>query len=201
MLRIIYIIVTILAFVALAIAVFLTSEFFANKWESERLLKVDLKDTSGNSWNLSRLKEKIDIIYFGYTYCPDVCPTALNNLSVALEEMGSDRHLYQPIFISVDPNRDSQQIIKEYVSHFDKYMLGLTGSSAQLKSFTFNMGATYSFQKNSPTDPNYVVNHTVGYFLVTSAGRKLPVPIRDTPDDLRKVIITFAKRIKNSAVE
>jgi len=199
--KIFYIIVTILIFSALAIGVFFTSEFFANKWESERLLKVNLKDTSGNSWNLSSLKERIGIIYFGYTYCPDVCPTALNDLSIALKMMGSDRHLYQPIFISVDPNRDSKQIIKEYISHFDKHFLGLTGSSAQLKSFTFNMGSTYSFQKKSSTDQNYVVNHTVGYFLVTSTGQKLPVPIRKTPEDLREVIIRIAKRLRNSSFD
>ena len=79
-----YIIISILGFIILTLAVFVTSEFYASKWESERLLKVSLKDTSGKTWRISDLKNKLGIIYFGYTYCPDICPTALEDLINAL---------------------------------------------------------------------------------------------------------------------
>ena len=190
-----YVIMSILGFVIMTAAVFFTSEFFASKWESERLLKAELKDSSGNPWDLSKLKDKFGIIYFGYTYCPDICPTALSDLSIALEGMGHDRHLYQPIFISIDPGRDTLQVIKEYIIHFDQNLLGLTGTSAQLKSFTFNFGATFALQKKGPSDQDYVVNHTIGYFMVTSTGQKLPVPIRNNPKELGKVIIKVKNKI------
>jgi protein SCO1/2 len=197
-----YIIISIIGFIALTVAVFFTSEFYASKWQSERLLKVELRDTAGRSWNLSKLKEKFGIIYFGYTYCPDICPTALNDLSIALKGMGSDQNLYQPIFISIDPERDTPQIIKEYILNFDQNLLGLTGTSAQLKSFTFNLGSTYTLQKKNVNDEDYTVDHTIGYFMVTSTGQKLSVPIRSNTKDLRNVITKVKNRIlANSASE
>ena len=197
-----YIIISIIGFIALTVAVFFTSEFYAGKWESERLLKEELRDTTGKSWDLSKLKEKFGIIYFGYTYCPDICPTALNDLSIALKGMGSDQNLYQPIFISIDPERDTPQIIKEYILNFDQNLLGLTGTSTQLKSFTFNLGSTYALQKKSVNDEDYTVDHTIGYFMVTSTGQKLSVPIRSNTKDLRNVITKVKNRmLANSANE
>jgi protein SCO1/2 len=195
--KIFYIIISIFGFIMLTAAVFFTSEFYASKWESKRLLKEQLRDTSGKSWDLSMLKDKFGIIYFGYTYCPDVCPTALSDLSIALESLGNDRNSYQPIFISVDPERDTSEIIKDYILNFDPNLLGLTGTSAQLKSFTFNIGSTYALQKKSASDVDYTVNHTVGYFMVTSAGQKRPVPIGSNTEDLRNIII----KVKNRMLE
>jgi len=195
-----HIILCILVFIILASIVFISSEYFASKWESERLLKVELKDLDDKKWDLSKLKDKVGIIYFGYTYCPDICPTALSDLSIALAGIKHDQHLFQPIFISVDPERDTNEVIKEYVLHFDKNLLGLTGTPAQLKSFTFNIGATYSLQKKGNDDRDYLVNHTIGYFMVTSTGQKLPVPYIDNPRDLRKIIIKIKNRILNSDI-
>jgi len=188
--KICYILIAILGFMILTTIVFLTSEFFASKWSSERLQKIDLSDSRGNAWDLSKLKNKFGIIYFGYTFCPDLCPNALSDLSIALESIGSDRDSYQPIFISIDPDRDTQQVIAEYIQHFDSNLIGLTGTKAKLKSFTFNIGATYSLQKKTASDQDYLVNHTVGYFMVNSEGQKLSIPIKDNPEELRKIIIS-----------
>jgi cytochrome oxidase Cu insertion factor (SCO1/SenC/PrrC family) len=198
--KIFYIIISIIGFILLTIAVFFTSEFYASKWQSERLLKQELRDTTGKSWDLSKLKKKFGIIYFGYTHCPDICPTALNDLSIALKGMGSDRDLYQPIFISIDPERDTPQIIKEYILNFDQHLLGVTGTLAQLKSFTFNLGSTYALQKKSTNDKDYTVDHTIGYFMVTSTGQKLSVPIKSNTKDLRNVIIKVKNRMLENIV-
>ena len=195
--KVFYIIISILGFFILTAAVFITSDFFAGKWESERLLKAELKDVHGRPWDLSKLKNKLGIIYFGYTYCPDVCPTALSDLSSALEGMGKERDSYQPIFISIDPDRDTQNVIKEYIRHFDQNLIGLTGTSAQLKSFTFNIGSTYTLQKKDASDQDYTVNHTIGYFMVTSTGQKLPIPIRTNPQDLKRMIM----EVKNNIIK
>jgi protein SCO1 len=69
---------------------------------------------------------KWQIIYFGYTFCPDACPVALSKLSVALEKLGSDADKVQAIFITVDPQRDTQQILAEYLKSFDSRVVGLS---------------------------------------------------------------------------
>ena len=192
-----YIIISILGFIFLTVVVFFTSEFYASKWESERLQEVNLRDTSGKPWRIADLKNKFGIIYFGYTYCPDICPTALSDLITALTGMGHDQHLFQPIFVSIDPERDTQQIIKEYILHFDHKLLGLTGTPTQLKSFTFNIGSTYASQKKGANDQDYIVNHTVGYFMISSTGQKIRVPTESNPQDLRRMIL----RVKNRMSE
>ena len=116
--------------------------------------------------------------------------------------MGSDRNLYQPLFISINPERDTPQIIKEYILNFDQNLLGLTGTSTQLKSFTFNLGSTYVLQKKSVNDEDYTIDHTIGYFMVNSTGQKLSVPIRSNTKDLRNVITKVKNRmLANSANE
>ena len=193
--RIFYILIFGMGFIVLTIAVFMTSEFYANKWNAERLRQIRLIDSRGNPWNLSKLNDKLGIIYFGYTFCPDLCPSALNDLSIALEGMGHDRDLYQPLFISVDPERDTQRVIQDYIQHFSKNLIGLSGSTAKLKSFTFNIGATYAQQRKTPGDQNYLVNHTVGYFMVNSEGQRFPIPIKDNPEQLRKIIIQLKEKM------
>src|SRR5258708_40214390 len=71
------------------------------------------------------------LIYFGYTFCPDACPTALNNMSEALDKLGSDASKIQPLFITVDPKRDTPQVMADYLKSFDSRILGLTGSHTQ----------------------------------------------------------------------
>ena len=198
--RILYIIIAIIGFSVLTAAVFMTSEFYASKWESERLVKEELTDTEGKSWNLAKLKDKFGIIYFGYTYCPDLCPTALNDLSIALKGMGNNENLFQPIFISIDPERDTPQIIREYIENFGQNLLGLTGTSSQLKSFTFNLGSTYTLRKNGASDEDYTVDHTIGYFMVNSTGHKLSIPIKNNTENLRNVIIEVKNRMLTDMV-
>ena len=68
------------------------------------------------------------LIFFGYTFCPDACPTALNNISVALEKLGADAGKLQPLFVTVDPQRDTREVLAEYLKSFDSRIVGLTGS-------------------------------------------------------------------------
>jgi protein SCO1/2 len=195
MFRKFYILIAILLFFVLTAVVFFTSDFFASKWNSERLQKINLIDTRGNVWNLSKLNNKFGIIYFGYTFCPDLCPNALSILSIALDGIGYDRDSYQPIFISIDPERDTQGVIEEYIQHFDSSLIGITGTKEMLKSFTFNIGANYSIQKKTSLDQDYLVNHTVGYFMINATGQKFSLPIRDNPEDLRKIIISLKNKM------
>ena len=93
-----------------------------------------LIDQNGNPFHLSQLHGKVALLYFGYTHCPDVCPTTLTdfaNIYRALPE--KDRSKVQILFISVDPERDHPEMLKEYVTYFDRSFVGLTGSADQIK--------------------------------------------------------------------
>jgi protein SCO1/2 len=72
------------------------------------------------------------LIYFGYTSCPDACPTALDNIGVALDRLGAEAAAVQPIFISVDPKRDNREVLAEYLKSFDPHIVALTGTSDQI---------------------------------------------------------------------
>ena len=186
--KIIYSILAILVFCALSVGIFFISDHYAQKWQSNKLFNAKLYDVDGKTWSIKSLKDKLGIIYFGYTFCPDACPTALNNLTIALEKIDSKKLQFEPIFISVDPSRDKPEIIKDYLSSFDTIILGLTGTDRDLKSFTFNIGATYSLSREDPKDENYLVNHTVGFFMINSKGASLPIPYRNNPEDLARAI-------------
>jgi protein SCO1/2 len=71
-------------------------------------------------------------MFFGYTFCPDACPTALNNISAALEGLGPDADKLQPLFITVDPHRDTRDVMADYLKSFDSRIVGLTGSRDQI---------------------------------------------------------------------
>ncbi|MAV88181.1 MAG: hypothetical protein CMM67_08035 [Rhodospirillaceae bacterium] len=187
--KIIYSILAILVFCALSIGTFFISDHYAQRWQSNKLFKAKLYDVEGKTWSIKSLKDKLGIIYFGYTFCPDACPTALNNLTIALEKIDKNKLQFKPIFISVDPNRDKPEIIKDYLSSFNTIILGLTGTDRDLKSFTFNIGATYSLSREDPEDEDYLVNHTVGFFMINSEGVRLPIPYRNNSEDLGQAIV------------
>ena len=190
-----YIICGILVISAMSIGVYIVSDNYASRMERILVKEAELRDLEGKSWQIEQLNEKLGIVYFGYTSCPDICPTALNNLAIALAGMGEESKNFQPIFVSVDPDRDTPAVIGEYLAHFDKKILGLTGTEAQLKSFSWTFGATYSLRKSEGNEHDYVVDHTANLFLVTSEGRFFTLPIKDNPDDLRKNFIRAKKKM------
>jgi protein SCO1 len=88
--------------------------------------------TDGATVSDQTYRGKWQIIYFGYTFCPDACPVTLSKLSIALEKLGSDADKVQAIFITVDPQRDTQQVLAEYLESFDSRVVGLTGPQAEI---------------------------------------------------------------------
>jgi len=195
MFKVLYLLVGILSFAGVSIGVYKISQFYANRIEINLIKDAVLQDHTGQSWQISKLKGNIGIIYFGYTSCPDICPNALNNLSVTLAEMGKEGNIFQPIFVSVDPDRDTPDIIKNYVGNFDSNIIGLTGTEAQLKSFSWFFGASYSLRKSENRSRDYVVDHSANFFLVTSAGNYVMLPVKDNLDDLKAILLRSTNRI------
>ncbi|NQU61591.1 MAG: SCO family protein [Rhodospirillales bacterium] len=86
----------------------------------------------GQSVTEADFKGRFMLIYFGYTYCPDICPAALTDIGIVLDDLGAAADRIAPIFITVDPLRDTPEYLKEYLSHFDPRLIGLTGTEAQI---------------------------------------------------------------------
>jgi protein SCO1/2 len=109
------------------------------------------------------------VIYFGYTFCPDACPTTLNNMSEAFDKLGSDASKVQPLFITVDPKRDTPQVMADYLKSFDPRIVGLTGSQAQTESVAKAYRVYVAPQKTGGDD--YLVDHSAYIYVVNPHGK------------------------------
>ena len=106
------------------------------------------------------------LTFFGYTYCPDVCPTGLSDISQALDILGPNAEKIIPVFVTVDPNRDTPEILKEYLENFHPKFVGLTGTKAQIDTLAKIYKARYVKMKTEDDDPGtYYMGHTSTIFL------------------------------------
>lgn len=114
---------------------------------------------------------KFLLIYFGYTACPDVCPTAMVIINQALELLGDQAEQVQPLLISVDPDRDTPAVMRDFVSYFNPRLIGLTGSHQMIERVTQNFRIRFE-KVQLPTDPPdvYRVDHSAGVFLMGPDG-------------------------------
>jgi cytochrome oxidase Cu insertion factor (SCO1/SenC/PrrC family) len=104
------------------------------------------------------------LIYFGYTHCADLCPTGLSVLANALEQIGPAARHVQPLFVTVDPERDTGAVLRNFTAAFDSRLIGLRGSVEQIKEAADALGV--SFQKVLQGGADYVVDHSSGYTLI-----------------------------------
>jgi protein SCO1/2 len=121
------------------------------------------------------------LIYFGYTYCPDVCPTDLQQIGLAIDRLGPAGEAVQPLFITVDPERDTAKHLADYVPLFHARLIGLTGSDEQIR----RVARAYKvyFAKYPIGGPDYVVDHSSFIYLVDPAGRYVGFFPPGTPAD------------------
>ena len=147
------------------------TEFYGNEIESpERAADFSLTSHSGEQVSLSDFENKVVLLYFGYTYCPDVCPATLSQLAIATGELTADeKDMVQVAMITVDPDRDTKELMAEYMGHFDPTYLGLTGTEAEIKEAADAYGVYYEKQAGGPAT-DYLVNHTATVFAIDKAG-------------------------------
>jgi protein SCO1/2 len=130
-------------------------------------------DYENRPFDLSRLKGKWSFLFFGYTHCPDICPTTLATLARAHENIVKSTvgaKDVQFVFISVDPNRDTASKLKQYVDYFDTTFLGVTGDNAQIGNLAGQLGAAYQVAI-TPGIENYPVYHSTAVFLLDPQAR------------------------------
>lgn len=127
-----------------------------------------LKMQDGQPLSRARLKGRPTAIFFGYTHCPDVCPTTLLEMTHHLEALGKDGDRLQVIFVTIDPERDTAEHLKEFVGSFDARIIALTGSPLEIAATAHRFGATYD--KVVAKDGSYTMDHTTKVFLLDRYG-------------------------------
>ena len=130
-----------------------------------------LTDQEGRTVTAEELGGKPMLLYFGYTYCPDVCPTELSNISQALDELGPAADKVQPVFITVDPERDTQAVMKAYLSHFHEGLVGLTGTPEQIAAAAKAAKVYYAKVEMPDSEVGYLMDHSGFVYLLGPDGR------------------------------
>jgi cytochrome oxidase Cu insertion factor (SCO1/SenC/PrrC family) len=130
-----------------------------------------LVDQNGVTQRPEAFRGKLMLIYFGYTYCPDVCPTELQTMTQALEQLGDKADAVQPIFITVDPEHDTPEQMKAYAGNFHPRLLALTGSAAQVAEAAKSYRVFY--EKVKQPDGSYDMDHSSIVYLMDRDGKYL----------------------------
>ena len=159
--------------VVIAVAVFIPkTETFRGTLYDPALPAPEFELTQGNGSNF-RLSEKrgnVVLLFFGYTSCPDVCPTTLSEMKRVMADLGADAERVQVVFVTVDPQRDTAQKLKEYVSIFNPTFIGLSGSMEELEKVWSDFGVYREEEELPNSATGYLVNHTARVYLIDRDG-------------------------------
>lgn len=159
----------------------LPSPFHASE-VGEKYAQADFKltDHNGKLRTLADFRGKIVLLFFGYTHCPDVCPTTLADQAQVMRLLGKDSEKVQVLFITIDPERDTQDLLAQYVPAFDSRFLGLSGDAQATAQVAKAFDIVYLKQ---PTKSSYNMDHSAGTFLIDQQGSvRLLSPYAQKPD-------------------
>jgi protein SCO1 len=144
--------------------------------QDEALIGGDfvLTDYNGEEFNSDMMKGKLSLVYFGFTFCPDICPTSLQKLATVINTLDKYQINILPIFITVDPSRDSKELLKEYLNHFHPKFLGLTGTEEEIRKVADLYKVFYTKAKNSAaSEDKYMIDHSSFVYLIDENGKYL----------------------------
>ncbi len=130
----------------------------------------ELTGHDGNRYTLDSFKGKVVLIFFGFTQCPDVCPSALSRFASVAQELGADADQVQVLFISVDPERDTPELLSQYVPAFNPRFLGLYGNAEATSRTAKEFKVIYQKQPGK-TDNTYTIDHSAGTYVFDKSGR------------------------------
>jgi len=131
---------------------------------------LELPDADGKLRTLGDFKGKVVVVFFGYTQCPDVCPTTMAELAEVRRALGSDGARLQGVFVTVDPDRDTAVVLKAYVENFGAGFVGLRGSAEQTKQVAREFKVFYA-KVPGRTETSYTIDHTAGAYIFDTQGR------------------------------
>ncbi len=144
--------------------------------EQKSLMDFDLVDQDQEKFDLARLTGQWNLMFFGYTHCPDICPTTMTLLQQVIQSLDQAQALTievqipKVIFVSVDGERDTPFHLKTYINFFSKEFIGLSGSKEQVDSLTGQLGVPYSIEDHDPGAMDYLVGHSGAIFLISPQG-------------------------------
>jgi len=140
-------------------------------YKQPRVVKpFELADHNGQSFSNEQLNDKWSLVFFGYTSCPDVCPTTLQELNFAYDELKAASKDTQVLLVSVDPVRDTQEKLSQYIAYFNKEFVALTADHSVLFPFARNMGLMYAITDGSKGQ-GYLVDHSASIVLINPKGK------------------------------
>lgn len=185
-------------FRALALALLLAACGGEAKFNGTDITGVDygksfsLRGHDGKPRSLADFRGKVVVMFFGYTRCPDICPTTLADAAQAMKALGADADRVQVLFVTVDPERDTQEMLAQYVPAFDPRFLGLTGSAADIKRTAAEFKIFYE-KREGKAPGAYTMDHSAQSYVLDTQGR-LRLFLRhdrlaeDLPADVRRLL-------------
>ena len=155
-------------------------------------LQFNLVNDQGQPVTAADYAGKVVVLYFGYTHCPDVCPLTMSHLADAVQALGAKADDVRILFVSVDPARDTQAILKAYTRAFSPQAVGLTGSMAQIQAVTKRFHVAFNYDQKDASG-NYVVNHSAAIYVFDKRGHGKLIGSETSPPaqithDLRQLI-------------
>ena len=166
-----------LATIILSFILILTSTFFFAEYLSRQntpknisqiINNINLVDHTGSKFVTKTLENQPSLIFFGFTHCPEICPTTLSQLSEVTERLKSKIMTTNIIFITLDPQRDTQEYLKDYISNFSENVIGITGKIMDIKKLADNWGVF--FERITTSKEDYTFNHTATVFMIDKNG-------------------------------
>jgi protein SCO1/2 len=152
-----------------------------------------LADHNGQSFTLSEQRGNVVLMFFGFTSCPEVCPTTLAEMRAARKELGADAEKVRVVFVTVDPERDTPDRMKRYVTNFDPSFTGLIGTEAELKPIYEAYGVTAIRRELPNSGLKYTMDHTAHTYVIDQQGRlrsllQYGAPVEDIVSDVRYLV-------------
>lgn len=142
-----------------------------------------LFDATGKPRSLADYRGKVVALFFGYTHCPDVCPTTMADMATVMEKLGKDADKVQVLFVTVDPERDTRELLAQYPPAFYPTFVGLSGDATATEQATQAFGIKY--EKQPTKSGSYTVDHSAGTYLISPSGKTILLsPFAQHPDAL-----------------
>ena len=124
---------------------------------------------------------KYVVLYFGYAFCPDICPQALNNISDLMESLGNDRDQVVPIFVTLDPSRDTYSALKTYSENYSPFFVMLTGDEKKIKELQSSYKVSYTYMDDESSTDGYLIDHSSVIYILSRKGKVIKVFSHETP--------------------
>jgi protein SCO1/2 len=157
--------------------------------EPRALPAFRLRDQSDRPFTLDDLRGRTSLLFFGFTHCPDICPAELQVMSAALDELGADADEVVPIFITLDPERDTPEAVSAYVANFGDNLVGLTGSPEQIAKAAKAYRVSYQKFQDESMGNDYSIDHSALVYLMGPDGKFIThIPYGTPPDKMAETL-------------